>query len=215
MADFFGKEDKIFPRTSRLSESNSFFVFGARGTGKSTLIRSRYRGNWWIDLLDQKTEDQYLRHPDRLYEEIERRHFDKTLPEWVVIDEIQKIPRLLDVVHRSLESQDFKPPKFILTGSSPRKLKHGGANLLAGRAVLRHMEGLTSSELGARFDLEHALAWGTLPLVAQATGDEADILESYVHTYIQEEIKAEVARIRESRRSGRFHPSFYTPPSGS
>jgi predicted AAA+ superfamily ATPase len=106
----------------------------------------------------------------------------------VILDEIQKIPALLDEVHRLMEGRRLR---FALCGSSARKLKRGGANLLAGRAVLRHMEGFSSEELGKDFDLEHALSWGTLPIVVQSQGEEGEILESYVHTYIQEEIKAE------------------------
>ena len=108
--------------------------------------------------------------------------------DWVVLDEIQKIPALLDEVHRLMEGRRLR---FALCGSSARKLKRGGADLLAGRAVLRHMEGFSQAELGKTFDLEHALEWGTLPLVVQSPGHEGEILESYVHTYIQEEIKAE------------------------
>jgi uncharacterized protein len=172
-----------FPRLLSVPD-RSFFLFGPRATGKSTWLRSVLPTARRLDLLDTRLALELLREPDRL----EAHLGDLAAGEWVILDEIQKIPALLDEVHRLMEDRRLR---FALCGSSARKLKRGGANLLAGRAVLRHMEGLASSELGTRFDLEHALAWGTLPLVAQAQGDEAEILESYVHTYIQEEIKAE------------------------
>jgi predicted AAA+ superfamily ATPase len=107
---------------------------------------------------------------------------------WVIVDEIQKVPALLDEVHRIMGARRLR---FALSGSSARKLKRGGANLLAGRAVTRHMEGLTASELGDAFDLSQAIEWGTLPLVALAPDRAVDVLETYVNTYIREEIREE------------------------
>ena len=118
-----------------------FILFGARGTGKSTLLRALFADvdTLWIDLLRPELEDRYARQPELLYEEIKGRQAHL---EWVVIDEVQKLPRLLDTVHRCIESDEFKPPRFALTGSSTRKLKHGGANLLAGRAFVKHLHPL-------------------------------------------------------------------------
>jgi predicted AAA+ superfamily ATPase len=112
------------------------------------------------------------------------------LPEagWVVLDEIQKIPALLDEVHRVMETRHWR---FALCGSSARKLKRGGANLLAGRAVTRSMEGFSAAELGPAFKLENALDWGLLPAVCNAPDAAADILSAYVSTYLKEELMAE------------------------
>lgn len=174
------------PSFSRLLSvpDRSFFLFGPRATGKSTWLRTVLPTARRLDLLDARLTVELTRDPHGL----EAHLGDLTARDWVILDEIQKIPALLDEVHRLMEDRRLR---FALCGSSARKLKRGGANLLAGRAVLRHMEGLTWHELGAHFDLERALDWGTLPLVVQAVGDEHEILESYVHTYIQEEIKAE------------------------
>jgi len=107
---------------------------------------------------------------------------------WAVLDEIQKVPVLLDEVHRLLEKYRWR---FALCGSSARKLKRGGANLLGGRALTLSMESFSGSELGEEFDLEFALSWGTLPLVYEDPEMAADILSAYVNTYLKEEIQAE------------------------
>ena len=100
--------------------------------------------------------------------------------DWIVIDEIQKNPRLLDTVHRIIESREFTSPNFALTGSSARKLRHGGANLLAGRAFVRNLHPLTHRELGSEFNLENALSFGTLPKVFKCTSqaEKEDFLTS-------------------------------------
>lgn len=169
--------------------SNSFFAFGARGVGKTSLIRRLLEKQrvWTIDLLDQATEDRYARDPGQLYHQIAAQH---NLVDWIFIDEIQKVPALLNVVHRSLESPDFRSPKFALTGSSARKLKRGSANLLAGRAFVYHMFPLTHLELGAHFDLDEALNWGTLPKIFQyhTVDEKTEFLRSYGLTYLKEEI---------------------------
>ncbi len=106
---------------------------------------------------------------------------------WVVIDEVQRLPQLLDVVHRLIETRGVK---FALTGSSARKLKHGGANLLAGRAFVYHLFPFTSFELGDRFNINDVLAWGSLPRLysLDQASDKMQFLKSYAQTYIQEEI---------------------------
>jgi predicted AAA+ superfamily ATPase len=141
----------------------------------------------WIDLLDPVEEDAFLRDP----RELDRRA--GSLPpgrRWVVIDEIQKAPRLLDVVHKLIEG---KKVLFALTGSSARKLKRGASNLLAGRAFVHHLHPLTSGELGARFALDDALAWGTLPEIftLATVHEKARYLRAYALTYLKEEVAAE------------------------
>ncbi len=176
----------MFSRLRHFSHKHSFFLFGPRGTGKSTLLKKRFDKNkcLWLDLLDSKIEDQFFRNPSDLYAMV------KALPNetpYVVIDEIQKIPKLLDEVHRLIEETD---KIFILTGSSARKLKHGGANLLAGRAFVYHLYSLSCFELKEQFDLEKALLWGTLPKIFSIDEDteKNEFLRSYADTYLKEEI---------------------------
>lgn len=176
---------KMYPRLLTLPKDHSFFLFGARNTGKSTLIKQVFAGSSIIlDLLKKKTEARFARNPDELYEIVMGLPEDTT---HVIIDEIQKNPALLDVVH-DLMGETQK--KFILTGSSARKLKQGGANLLAGRAFVYHMFPLTHVELGDSFDLNHALHWGTLPQIFTLDSDEMkkEFLYAYAHTYLKEEI---------------------------
>lgn len=172
-----------------LPARRSFFLFGARGTGKSTLLRRRFSSErvLWIDLLDPEQEDRYARAPGLLAQEIAAA---KPRPKWVAIDEVQKVPRLLDVVHREIESRG---PRFALTGSSARRLTQGGANLLAGRAFVHHLFPLTSSELGARFDIHDALAYGTLPGLLSLDGPEEknSFLRAYGLSYLKEEVWGE------------------------
>ncbi len=175
-------------RTIRLSKSHSFFVFGPRGSGKSTLIKSLYSSHenvLYIDLLRPKTEDGFRRDPDQLVQLVEAQK-----PSWVIIDEIQKLPKLLDLVHFLIEENS---QKFILAGSSARKLKRGAANLLAGRAFVYHLHPFTAAELGGEFDLMTALQWGLLPKIysLSSSEDRKDFLESYCMTYLKEEIQQE------------------------
>ena len=174
-------------RNIKLPENNSFFLFGARGTGKSTLLRERFadRKCLWIDLLDTRTEERFLRDPQRLADE-----WRQSEAEWVVVDEIQKLPKLLDVVHSLIESDRVL---FALTGSSARKLKRGQANLLAGRAFTTALFPFTANELGDSFSLSDALSWGTLPKVCSLTSieDKCLFLTSYADTYVKEEILVE------------------------
>lgn len=141
----------------------------------------------WIDLLDPRQEDRLSRNPNDLIAEVE------ALPatiNHVAIDEIQKIPRLLDVVHLLIERTS---KKFVMTGSSARKLRHGGANLLAGRAFIYNLNAFSFIELEDDFDLTRALHFGLLPKVWQFDDDNERIhfLESYALTYLKEEIWAE------------------------
>ena len=171
-------------------KDNSFFLFGSCGTGKSSLLREILENRTdciKFDLLETDTEKKLARKPESLKKLITAR---ETPPCWVIIDEIQKAPALLDVVHSLIESTKIK---FALTGSSARKLKRGAANLLAGRAFVFHLYPLTHSELGDDFQLNQALLWGTLPKIYDLDTDEQKelFLTSYADTYIREEIISE------------------------
>jgi uncharacterized protein len=161
----------------------SFFLLGPRGTVKTTWIKAHWPEALHLDLLEPKLFLSLSREPALL----EAMVAPLKPKSWVVIDEIQKIPTLLDSVHRLIESKQLY---FILTGSSSRKLKRSGANLLAGRAIMREMWPLISAEMREYFDLDHCLKWGGLPRAVQ-TKDPSDFLESYFHTYLKEEIREE------------------------
>lgn len=185
----------MVPRIIKPSISNSFFLFGARGTGKTTFIKSQFFKNFSpdeilsINLLLPETEDIYARNPERLKSEVLAHKEQKPL-RWVFIDEVQKVPRLLDVVHHLIEEEKVT---FILTGSSARKLKRGSANLLAGRAFVYSLYPFSSFELGEQFDLQHALHWGTLPktMECKLDSDKEAFLRAYTLTYLKEEIQVE------------------------
>ncbi|MBI4041861.1 MAG: ATP-binding protein [Deltaproteobacteria bacterium] len=176
-------------RILKLPESHSFFLFGARGTGKSSLLHERFSPEdaHWFDLLNPELADQLIAYPNRLIEMIEA----DPSKSWVVIDEIQKVPKLLDLVHLKIFEKKFH---FALTGSSARKIKRGAANLLAGRAFILTLFPFTRKELGESFfDLNRALAFGTLPeaWLLDDIADRRRFLKSYALTYIKEEIIAE------------------------
>jgi uncharacterized protein len=178
----------LLSRIASLSKNQSFFLFGARGTGKSTLLRSlpQFRDCLYIDLLKPSQEEIYSIDPEALIRQTQ----NFTSKDWVVIDEVQKCPRLLDVVHSLIEEKKIR---FALTGSSSRKLKRGGANLLAGRAVIFSMFPLTSFELQNKLSLLEILNWGTLPKILEFSTDleKNRYLKAYVHTYLKEEIQVE------------------------
>ncbi len=161
----------------------SIFLFGPRGTGKSTWIRDRFPETPTYDLLDTSEALRLTREPGALYREL------AGLPpeSWVVIDEVQKVPALLDEVHRLMETRRLR---FVLSGSSARKIRHGGANLLAGRAITMSMLPLVSAERDFQMDLDHALRFGSLPM-AVTSQDPAGYLRSYAETYLDQEIRAE------------------------
>lgn len=162
--------------------------------GKSTLLKSLFRdeSTLWIDLLLAETDLKYRSNPDLLNFEIQALIKAGRKPSRVIIDEIQKIPALLDVVHYLIEKDKIK---FALTGSSARKLKRGGANLLAGRAFVYHLFPLSYIELANDFDLNHHLSFGGLPALYSSDfedkKDKERFLKSYVHTYLKEEIMVE------------------------
>lgn len=162
----------------------SFFLFGPRSVGKSTWLRRTLPAATFFDLLDSSLYLELSRQP-RALEAMAGRLAENS---WVVLDEIQKIPSLLDEVHRLMETRGWQ---FALCGSSARKLRRGGTNLLGGRALTRSLEAFCSSELGSLFDLDSALAWGLLPAVQLDRDHARDLLNAYVHTYLKEEIREE------------------------
>lgn len=168
----------------------SFFLFGPRGTGKSTWLREVFKPKLVIDLLKSDQLLELSAEPSLL-----RHKLDGLTPRSkVVIDEIQKLPQLLDEVHSYIFDSDNRL-QFALTGSSARRFKKNNANLLAGRAINKHMFSLNSFELGSDFDIDHALAFGTLPAVVnlQKTSEKIEFLMTYVANYLREEIQAEAA----------------------
>ncbi len=170
-------------------KNNSFFLFGPRGTGKSTWLQQEFSKipHLYIDLLNPDEEERLAKNPGALLAQIES--LPKTC-QWIVIDEVQKLPKLLDVAHLCIEKHH---KLFALTGSSARKLKRGHANLLAGRAFMYHFFPLTHLELGTQLDLHQALQWGSLPklLQLQDPQDKIRYLRTYTQTYLKEEIVAE------------------------
>ena len=174
----------MFRRTLRLPlpGTETFFLWGPRQTGKSTLLRAAYPDAFWVDLLKADEYRRYLQNPERLREELATRS-----PAQVVIDEVQKVPALLDEVHWLHENRGLH---FALCGSSARKVRRGGANLLGGRALRYELYGLTATELGEAFDLDRMLDRGYLPRIV-ASDRARQLLESYVADYLKEEIAAE------------------------
>ncbi len=162
----------------------SFFLFGPRGVGKSTWLKKNLSNALYFDLLDSSLYLELSRNPGNL----EAMAGNITEDSWIVIDEIQKIPPLLDEVHRLMET---KRSRFVLCGSSARKLRRGGVNLLGGRALTRELNAFSFAELGDAFDAEFSLQWGLLPWIQLDRKNAADILDSYVNTYIKEEIREE------------------------
>lgn len=165
--------------------NQSFFLFGPRGTGKSTWIREHFgKKILYLDLLRLDVFRTLTSNPERLRELLDGNPGLQT----VVLDEIQKAPALLDEVHALMEER--KEIRFILTGSSARKLKRTGVDLLAGRALMRNLYPFMAAELGKRFDLNKAMQWGLVPLVLQAK-DPQETLSSYAALYLKEEVQAE------------------------
>ncbi|MYB20719.1 MAG: ATP-binding protein [Holophagales bacterium] len=164
----------------------SHFLFGPRGTGKSTFLRRAFADALWVDLLRPEVEHRFAARPDRLRELVDGE------PEAgiVVIDEVQKVPALLDEVHFLIERRGRRAaPRFVLTGSSARKLRRTGVNLLAGRLLLARMHPFMAAELPS-FDLGLALRRGLLPVVWDSDTPDAT-LASYVALYVREEVQAE------------------------
>lgn len=165
-----------------LTSTHSIFIFGPRGTGKTSWIKRHIKNALYFDLLHDDLYTEFFARPARLA--------DKIAPDyqgWVVIDEVQRVPAILNEVHRLIESRRLR---FVLTGSSARKLKAKGVNLLAGRALTYHMHPLTCLELGDQFDLSYALQFGHLPMAVTSRAAKS-YLSSYVATYLKEEVLQE------------------------
>jgi uncharacterized protein len=162
----------------------SYFLFGPRGTGKSTWVKNEYPDSLYIDLLMTDIFRTYSATPELLVKYLDANSEKKT----VVIDEIQRVPELLSVIHALIEQQ--RGIQFVMTGSSARKLKRTGVDLLAGRAIKEAMHPFMASELGEFFNLEKALRYGMLPLIWNAVEIEK-VLDSYVDLYIMEEVQFE------------------------
>ena len=171
------KRDFSFP-------ANSFFLFGPRGTGKSTILKEFFKEALYIDLLDNENIRIYSAYPERLAQTVMANNEKKV----IIIDEIQKIPDMLSQVHLLIETH--KDKLFIMTGSSARKLRKEGTNLLGGRAFRKTMHPFTASELGALFDIENALKFGLVPVVF-CSNDRKEALSAYVNLYIREEVMME------------------------
>jgi len=175
----------------------SFFLLGPRGTGKSTWLRATFSDAHVIDLLSEETYQRLLANPGQFADEL------RAVPNgsWVIVDEIQRLPGLLNEVHRFMEERRLN---FVLCGSSARKLKRGGVNLLAGRALRRSMHPFVPEELGEEFDLEEILRYGSLPIVWDSTAKQ-ETLSAYAQLYLKEEIQAE-ALVRNLPGFARFLP---------
>lgn len=172
--------DRIYRLDSELD--SSIFLFGARQTGKSTILRQQFPGSIYIDLLDSQVKSRYERRPVLLYETLK----DKAAGTIVIIDEIPEVPQLLNEVHRLISEKNLL---FILCGSSARKLKRKGYNTLGGRAFPTFLFPFVSAEL-ADFDIDKAVNCGMLPphYLAQNPWRK---LSAYIDVYLKEEIKEE------------------------
>ena len=177
--------------------ARSFFLFGMRGVGKSTWARATFPDAVYVDLLDERLFQDLLADPSLFAQSIG----DPGPNGWVVVDEVQRLPSLLNEVHRLIETRRLR---FALLGSSARKLKAAGVNLLAGRALRKRMFPLTAAELGPAFDLDRVLRHGSIPLVWTSEAPR-DVLEAYTQLYLREEVRAE-ALVRNLPGFVRFLP---------
>ncbi len=175
------KRNLVLPRAG----SETFFLWGPRQTGKSTLLRQTYDGGRWIDLLKAEEFRRYLARPELLRQEIEAEA--PATGQQIVIDEIQKVPALLDEVHWLIENRRLH---FALCGSSARKVKRGAANLLGGRAIRYELHGLSAIEIGREFDLDRMLNHGYFPRIYGASRPKR-MLDAYIADYLKEEVAAE------------------------
>jgi predicted AAA+ superfamily ATPase len=162
----------------------SFFLFGPRGTGKSTFVKQRFPDALYVDFLDPEAFRTFSANPNYLRERLSAEPDIST----VVIDEIQRVPVLLDLVHGLIEER--RRLRFVLTGSSSRKLRRTGVDLLAGRALLCHLHPFMASELGIHFSLEDALTGGLLPIV-WGSDNPGRVLGTYAALYLREEVQME------------------------
>ena len=163
-------------------KDQSYFLFGPRGTGKTTWVHAQYPKAIYIDLLEASIRDRLLAHPQQLSDFI-----PTSTKEWIIIDEIQFVPVLLHEVHRLISTKKYK---FVLTGSSARSLRRKGVNLLGGRALTCLFHPLTATELGPRFELFRSLRYGHLPQAYLGKSPQA-YLKGYVLNYLKNEVKQE------------------------
>ncbi len=175
----------------------SFFLLGPRGSGKSTWLRTAFPDAHVVDLLSEETYQRLLAFPGQFANEM------RAVPDgrWVIVDEVQRLPNLLNEVHRFIEDKKLR---FVLCGSSARKLKRAGVNLLAGRALRRCMHPFVPEEMADLFDIEDALQYGLLPIVWDST-EKQEVLSAYAQLYLKEEIQAE-ALVRNLAGFARFLP---------
>jgi len=170
---------------------------GPRGSGKSTWLRATFPDAHVIDLLAEDTYQLLLASPGLFADELRA----LTSVRWVIVDEVQRLPGLLNEVHRFIEEKRLR---FVLCGSSARKLKRADVNLLAGRALRRSMHPFVPEELGAHFDLHETLRFGLLPIVWDSI-EKSETLAAYAQLYLKEEIQAE-ALVRNLPGFARFLP---------
>lgn len=192
----------MYPRFFKYLKSQSIFLLGPRGTGKSTWLKNQFQDSVYFDLLDESLFQDLLRDPQLFKQKLNLVMAKNSHSEHVIVDEIQRLPSLLNYVQKAIVEDKLK---FILTGSSARKLKRDHANLLAGRAITRSFNPLTALELGKDFDLTFSLKFGHLPAVFSAESP-LDYLKSYVGTYLREEVQQE-ALVRNLATFARFMES--------
>lgn len=163
---------------------SSYFLLGPRGTGKSTWLSHYYPDAMRIDLLLGEEERRFHSFPEKLRDVVHSMQRGDAL----ILDEIQRVPRLLPEIHALIEQK--LGIQFIMTGSSTRKLRRSVSDLLGGRALMRQMGPFLASELGSRFSLEKALTTGLIPLIWESA-DSAERLRDYLNLYLKEEVQAE------------------------
>lgn len=173
----------IIPRCFK-APGQSYFLFGPRGSGKSTFLKLTYPDAFYIDLLKPDIQRKYQSRPETIIEQVHANPSTKIF----IIDEIQKVPELLSAIHSVIEEKLNKV--FILTGSSARKLKRSGIDLLAGRVLLRKMHPFLLAESGKHIDFNAALSFGLLPIIILSE-NPSDILNTYISLYIREEVQYE------------------------
>ena len=172
----------MYSRIFNYTGQQSIFLFGPRGVGKTRWLKARFPHALYFDLLDSDVFTRLLAAPNRLADLV-----PKNFTDWIVLDEVQKIPEILNEVHRLIETCKYR---FLLTGSSARKLKAKGTNLLAGRALTKYMHPLVAAELGSDFSVMRAIKFGCLPSV-YTVDNPAAYLKSYITTYLKEEVQQE------------------------
>lgn len=188
---------KLYKRLLKPPPRKSFFLFGLRGVGKSTWVKQTFPDALRFDLLDEGLYQSYLRDSRLFGRELLRVPSGQT----VIVDEVQRLPSLLNEVHRFIEDRKLR---FVLLGSSAKKLKQAGTNLLAGRAIRRVMFPFLPEELGRDFDFNEALRFGSLPIIQQSE-TKTESLDAYIQLYLKEEIQSE-ALVRNLPGFARFLP---------